>query len=379
MTRFVALGDLHLQKGETLHPGRLDEQEAVLDRILTDARHENVDAVLLAGDLYDRRRPSPEALLAAERPLVKHRDENGPPVISVPGNHDIIDLDTGCGLDVLHAAGLLQLHREPGITTAGDTAVACLPWAPVSRLRAHLGPDVPADEVNQACAELLVQIARDLRETMSSDARTLLLTHFAIDGSTLPSGLDVATLREPVLPHQELAALGYNHIVAGHIHTPQRIGGHPWFIYTGSPLPLDFGEAADEHGYWLIDVDGTRFRPVESPGFVTVDWRRAVDLSLDGDLGWEHAYVRVKDTIVPPDDLSPRDLERHLLAAGARYAKVELTPERTTRARADLPDSDDVSDEQAFRMWLDAAGLDDTSATHLADLDSEYRALAGVA
>lgn len=363
MTRLLALGDLHLQKGETLHFGRLAEQEQVLDRILTAARDENVDAVLLAGDLFDRRRPSPEALLTAERPLVRHREHDGPKVIAIPGNHDLIDLDTDCGLDVLAETGLLELHRQHGATVVGDTTVACLPWAPVSRLRAQLG-DVSADEVNQACADLLVTVAAELHSSISGPS--VLIAHWAVDAAVLPSGMSVADLREVVLPLGDLQALGYDAVILAHIHRQQTLSNHPLVAYVGSPMPLDFGEVGLEHGYLLLDDAGPRFVPVASPRFLTFD---SLDHAAASDV--TDAYVRVRVTSDGTDNLDARELERCLIDDGARYARVDVIVERAVRARVDV--AEDVTDEQAFDLWLAANEIETEIAAGLRVLDQHYR------
>lgn len=363
MTQLVAFGDLHLQKGEALHPARLAEQEAVLDRILTDARNMGAAAVLMAGDLFDRRRPSPEAMLTAERPLVKHR-ERGCPVIAIPGNHDLIDLDTGCGMDVLAEAGLIELHREPGVVRVPGAWVACLPWAPVSRLRSQLGPDVPADEVNQACGELLIRIARDLRASV--DGPCVLMAHWSVDAAVLPSGLSVADLREVVLPLSDLTGLDYDAVVLSHIHRGQLLTDSPPVLYTGPPLALDFGDNSNGYGYWIVGPGAhPEFVPIESPRFLTFDQEIAADVS--------DAYVRLRVSVPSGEQVDARWLERDIIeTGGARYARVEVTVERAARGRVEALD-DTVTEAAAFGMWLDAVEATEDERPWLLTLDQHYR------
>lgn len=371
--KLLAAGDTHIGKATHLSPTRLAEQEEAWRDVLELARSVSVDAVVHAGDAFDKRRPTPDELLAFERPLIEHAEDGGAPVFIINGNgsHDVAYGQGDSPLQVFDEAGLLRLYRQPAVYRDSIVSLAFLPWAPTAVLRARLDSDIGSDEVNAMCAELLVDVARQLRSPAGGPQ--VLVTHFSVSGSLTPEGASVDLFREPVLAAPELAALGFDTVVCGHIHKPQTMVADPAVLYVGSPMPLTFGEGGSDHGCWIIESGAApRFVPVDSPGMVTVDWRTAVDLSLDGDLGWEHAYLRVKDTIVPPDGYSPRHLERDMVAAGARYAKVELTPERVARGRVDSLD-DEVSEGDAFRMWLNAVEAPEDERGWLLELDQRYR------
>lgn len=375
MSRLLATGDWHVGKGRALHPGRLAEQEDAVRGILEAARAEQVDGILLAGDAFDKRRPDSDEMLAVERPLVEHRDAGGCPIIAIVGNHDLAHADVACGLDVLAEAGLLKLFREPGQTYVGDTAVTLLPWAPVSRLRALLGAEVTVDEVNQACADLLVRIAAEEKARVAGGPHVL-LGHWSVDAAVLPSGMSVADLREVVLPLDGLQDLGFDAIVLSHIHRGQRLDDDPTILYTGPPLALDFGDTQDGYGYWLL-IDGVtpqpghaRFVPLESPRFVTLDANEAG--SADG---LEGHYVRlvVRATEDEARSIDARAWERDLLDDGARYARVEVQVERAARARVEQLD-DQVDDGHAFGMWLESQqDLDRETGLVLTGMDTAYR------
>jgi DNA repair exonuclease SbcCD nuclease subunit len=87
----------------------------------------------------------------------------------------------------------------------------------------------------------------------------VLLLHWSISGASLPTGLSVDQLHEPVLEWAELDALGFDLIIASHIHVPQRLddpklGDATMGIYTGSPQPLSHGEGHYQHGVWLAEI-----------------------------------------------------------------------------------------------------------------------------
>ena len=84
--KFLHVSDLHL--GKRLHRRALDEdQSAILDQILDLAAREDVDAVLVAGDVYNRAQPQPECISMFSRFLSRLR-ALGKPAFFVRGNHD---------------------------------------------------------------------------------------------------------------------------------------------------------------------------------------------------------------------------------------------------------------------------------------------------
>lgn len=363
MARFIAVGDNHVGKAIHLAASRLAEQEQAWRDVLEAARTENVDAILHAGDLFDARRPTPEVYLTAERPLVEHRDAGGPPVVMINGNHCLSGTSEHAAVDVLAEAGLIRLHREPEVVGCNGVGIVCLPWAPVSRLRAQLGADITVDELNVACAELLVRIAADLRGMV--DGPAVLLAHWSVDNAVLPSGMSVADLREVVLPLADLEEIGFDAIVLGHIHVAQMLAAATPAFYVGSPMPLDFGEGDDAHGYWLIEDGQPNFVQLDSPRFVTL----TVDDNDTGDT--KGCYVRIRATA--DDEEIARSLEGDCRAEGAAYVRVEIEAKRSDRARVEALD-ETVSDEQAFAMWLEAQdGIDEATRAALVELDAEYR------
>ncbi len=370
--KYLAVGDQHFGAGADLghKPGeRLAEQEAVWEWTLQHAREHQVDAILHAGDWFNARKPEPEVMLAAERPLVRHRDLGGAPVISIVGNHDVSSLDSGCALDVFAEAGLIELARTPRVVLAdGGARVACLPWAPVSRLAANY--DGPRDLLNDHAARLLVDAARQLRnEAGYGEQPVILLTHFAISGTSLPSGLDVGQLLEPVLDQDELLAIGYDAVLAAHIHRPARFGANG--LYVGSPQPLSFGESDGlVRGPWLVSIyerqdfddptPGVNFWQLEAPsrGFLTVDV--TAESPLDPSLHLVDGFMKIRlhGTEQELRAVDVNEMRSDLEAAGVYRVFVELDVQREARAR-DTTVDDSLDAREALRRWLDAQeGLD---------------------
>lgn len=293
MTRLLCVGDLHLGKGASYSPTRLQDQEAVWARALELSRERACDAVLFAGDAFDKANASNDAGLAFKRPLVAHNAAGGPHVYAIVGNHDRPAAQGATRLEEIALGGRLDLAAEaPVLTMIGGrsadgvpdgVALFRLPWVSTARLRALAGGG-DVDDVNEWAAALLLNTARKtlsaLRER--SDAPAVLLMHYAISDDI---GGIAKFAREPILDLATLSGLGYDAVVSGHFHRgDEPLAYDPPVLFVGSPMPLDFGEAGYEHGVWIVELDDTppvrrrrcEFVPIESRRFVAID----VDLTL---------------------------------------------------------------------------------------------------
>jgi DNA repair exonuclease SbcCD nuclease subunit len=385
VSTFLCVGDLHLGAGSDYGrvPGeRLGEQEAVWAQICTLAAEVKADGMLFLGDAFEKRRPSPSEMLAFARPLSRLTRD----VVGIPGNHDLPGLTGEAAVDVF---GTIRPSkgvavREPIVFPFHETIICALPWAPVSNLVAVAGGG-DRDALNFEASQRLLDIARGLyAEARRNDRENwpiVLMTHFAIEGGVTPSGVEAHVFREPVIPLSALDAIGFDAVVAGHIHKPQRLDAleaddprpHRPIFYVGSPMPLNFGEASCDHGVWLLSLEpGTEARaifcPISSRRFVTVD----VDLREypeDGlafvadEPGVDNAIVKVKirATTEQARRLDVADLKRAMIARGAfNVWAVQIEVEQAERRKvAGLDES--LGEEQALRLYLDESALEISS------------------
>lgn len=366
MPRFLAFADSQLGVATV----DLADQAAVLERIVGVALDHEVDAVLHGGDVFEGPLVTPEQLrvfIDATRPL---RDE-GVPLLVIRGNgrHDSA-VRSVHALDIFREIDGITVHDRPGIFHVDGVAVCTLPWVHPGRLIATIDDDISRDDVNAVTATLLVEAARDLREK-ARPAPAILLAHWAITGSALPSGLPVEEMREPVLPWAELDALGYDLIVGAHIHQGQRLGDpevdQTRGIVLGSPQQLSHGEKGD-HGCWRIDVSpwaSAEFIPIESRRFVTLDAVLGADGTVEigggpGDNALGGAVVRIRYSAT--EDQARRvdhtALRRQAVEAGASRVTIEPTVVREARARAEAID-EQLGPVDALATYCDAQAVED--------------------
>jgi DNA repair protein SbcD/Mre11 len=287
--RLLACGDFHIGAGAAYgsRPGdRLRDQERVLEEILDVFRRERCDVLLFAGDAFERRTPTPAELIVWRNFVA----ELAPNIVTIAGNHDVASADLPTGIEAVAR----YCARTPLVEPIGDNVtVACLPWTPPARLVASQGGG-DRDELNAQVADLLIETARGLREQIPEGRTSILLGHWSVSGASTPTGMDVGLLREPVIPVHDLEEIGFDYVVLGHIHRRQLLGSENArgpILYVGSPMCLNFGEAREEHGVWIIDTDytpsaatpvGYQFVPIDDRPFVTID----ADLTLsEGGVG----------------------------------------------------------------------------------------------
>ena len=352
--KLLACSDFQLGAGADYGaaPGsRLRDQSEALGRLAGIALEHEVDAVVFAGDAFQHRRPAIDELLVF-RKWVRALGACDIPVFAIPGNHDVLGPGRATTLDLF--VDDLDLRVRPGAwpTVREHGTLAALPWAHPATFRIERG-DSP-----RRMAAALLDIAAGLRAECSSPA--VLVTHWAVSGSALPSGLPASALREPVLPSADLLAQDWDAVIAGHVHRPQRIDhpeiGGTGIVVPGSPAVCDFGEAEHEHGAWLLDLSsGTLdFVPIAGRPFVTLDleWRRGGTWppQLPGSV--EEAVVRVRLRLQEGDQPSLADLRRELLSAGAHKVwAIQPEYERAVRAEAQGL-REDEGPLELFDRWL---------------------------
>jgi exonuclease SbcD len=252
VSRILATGDWHcgsgLDYGRTPQD-RLADQEQTYERIVDVAIEHDVDAVVLAGDLWHRRRPTPAELLAVARPLRRLRAESTCDIVAICGNHCVESADSPIALELLE--DVLDVYRQPAIVETRAGALALLPWTPVSRLVASRGGG-DRDDTHEMAAQLLLDVCRDLRS--QHDGGLVLVPHWSIEGASTPTGILTDEFREPVIPLAALVALGFDAVIAAHIHRQQVLNEDPFVAYVGSPAPVDFSEGDTDHGCLLLEL-----------------------------------------------------------------------------------------------------------------------------
>ena len=275
--RFLHTSDWHL--GRSLHRADLrNAQAAFLDHLVETARAERVDAVLVAGDVYDRAVPSVEAVSLCEQALVRLH-QTGARVIVIAGNHDSARR-LGFSSALIDAAGVHLRTRTSALADPvmlddehGPVAVYGIPYLEPAVGLPEALPEAAtrgaADEpprIRSHTAVLGHAVARIRSDaTGRRISRTVVMAHaWVAGGAGSDSERDISVGGVGQVPVSLFD--GFSYVALGHLHGQQTLADH--VRYSGSPLPYSFSEAAHHKGSWLVEVgvDGkTRAERVPAP------------------------------------------------------------------------------------------------------------------
>lgn len=269
--RLLHTSDWHL--GRQFHgTSLLDEQAEAVDRIVEIAAQERVDAVVIAGDLYDRAIPPGPAVELLDEALVRLR-ATGAVVIAIGGNHDS-PTRVGFGDRLLSSAGVtvrsdLARAHEPVLVHPADggdpVAVYPVPFADPLAVSLSL----PREEgerrsslSHQQALQLVLRPVRDDRRARKG--RSVLVAHAFVANTAPPLG------EEPVQTCDSERDLsvggsalvdtsvvsGFDYVALGHLHGRQAWDGGR-VAYSGSPLRYSFSEEHHRKSVRIVELDGS--------------------------------------------------------------------------------------------------------------------------
>ncbi|QCB92387.1 exonuclease SbcCD subunit D [Cellulomonas shaoxiangyii] len=343
--RLLHTSDWHL--GRTLHGvDLLDHQAAHLDHLVEVVRAEAVDAVVVAGDVYDRAIPPVEAVTLLSETLARLAEHTT--VVVTSGNHDSATR-LGFGAVLMRERVRLRTRvaglAEPVVLPSddGDVLVYGLPYLDPDAARTELGEDGPDGRVPLARSHQAVTTAAMARVRADAAARggggrprTVVAAHaFVVGGEASESERDIRVGGVDQVTADVFDGVDY--VALGHLHGPQAVAGPGRTVlrYSGSPLAYSFSELRHRKSSVLVDLSGdvpvTELVPAPVP-------RRLAEVSgaledLLGAAGEAHADDWVRVTVT--DAARPADLFRrvrarfpHALAVHHRPAGVERVAAR---------------------------------------------------
>jgi exonuclease SbcD len=254
--RLIHTSDWHL--GRTLHgENLLAYQAGFLEWLLGEAVRHRADAVVVAGDIYDRAVPPTDAVTLLDRTLVAFA-RAGIEMVITSGNHDsAVRLGFGAGLS--EAAGV-HLRTGAGDLARpvlvrdehGEVAVYGIPYLLPDAVMADLGCDRSHRGALAAATEL---IRADAAER--GIGRTVVAAHAFVTGAQpAESERDIRVGGVADVPASVFA--GFSYVALGHLHGQQQLaaaGGGPVIRYSGSPLAFSFGEKHHAKSVTLAEID----------------------------------------------------------------------------------------------------------------------------
>jgi DNA repair protein SbcD/Mre11 len=261
--KFLHTADWHT--GKTLKGrDRLEEQRAVLGEIVRIAEEQQVDAVLIAGDVYDSVAPSAQAQQLVVKTLLGLR-RAGAEVIAIAGNHDhgptfeaYRPLMGQAGITLVGGArpaekgGVIRFRAR---SASEDVQLAVLPFlTPRYAVRAaEIMTQTPAENV-RAYDDQIRRLVDALTGGFAGDTVNLAMSHMTCIGGVFGGGERAAqSIFEYSVP-ASIFPVSAHYVALGHLHRRQTLPAHCPVHYSGSPIAVDFGEQDNTSTVCLVEA-----------------------------------------------------------------------------------------------------------------------------
>jgi exonuclease SbcD len=262
--RLLHTGDWHVGKA-LARQSRIEEAREVLGEVAHIANSEEVDVVVVAGDVFDHLSPSPDAEAAVYDALVEFERQQIP-VVLIAGNHD--HAQRWRALEPLLDRFAVRVVPEPrrpdkgGIVeiAARDSSatmqLACLPWVPTGRLIETGQLMGLAEETFQAYTTEMARILAALCRGFDAKKCNVLVGHLFVSGAVTSGSERPLSIGELYAVTPQAVPTSPQYVALGHVHKPQRVPGVAVPArYAGSLLQLDFGEVGQEKSVALVELE----------------------------------------------------------------------------------------------------------------------------
>ncbi|WP_199481439.1 exonuclease SbcCD subunit D [Vibrio owensii] len=277
--KFIHTSDWHL--GRQFHNvSLLDDQQAVLNQLIQYIENNPVDAVVVAGDIYDRSVPPTIAIELLNKVVKRICGELNTPMILISGNHDGAER-LGFGSEQMKNAGLHIISNfedmlNPVVIeteSAGQVAFYGMPYNDPEQVRfAYQEPVSTHDQAHKLLAEKIT-------EQFQSEQRNVLVSHCFVDGAIeSESERPLSIGGSDRVSHEHF--LNFDYVALGHLHQPQK-KGEEYIRYSGSLMKYSFGEQNQKKGFTLVEIDQNGFVSAEHVDLAAPHEMRIVEGELE--------------------------------------------------------------------------------------------------
>ncbi|HHG3257792.1 TPA: exonuclease SbcCD subunit D [Vibrio parahaemolyticus] len=294
--KFIHTSDWHL--GRQFHNvSLLEDQQAVLEQLIQYIENNPVDAVIVAGDVYDRSVPPTIAIELLNRVVKRICGELNTPMILISGNHDGAER-LGFGSEQMKRSGLHIISNFEDMLTpvvietkaAGHVAFYGMPYNDPEQVRyVYKEPVSTHDEAHKLLAEKIT-------EQFQSEYRNILISHCFVDGAIeSESERPLSIGGSDRVSHEHL--LNFDYVALGHLHQPQK-KGEEYIRYSGSLMKYSFGEQNQKKGFTLVEIGKDGFIGAEHIELTAPHEMRIVEGELEQILEWGKTDPKNEDYLL---------------------------------------------------------------------------------
>ncbi len=321
--RLLHTSDIHLGQN-FLGQSREAEHAAFLDWLIDQVQQHQVDAVVVAGDVFDTGTPPSYAREQYNHFIVALRD-SGARLVVLGGNHDspamlgesrslLARLDTVV-VPTLAQAPEEHVHVIPRRDGKPGMLLCAIPFIrsrDVSRSEAGQSADDKRSAMMDGIAAhyaAIHQVAEARREALGLPLPIVATGHLTTVGASATDSVrQIYVGSLSAFPTNAFPPAAY--IALGHIHRPQKVGGLEHIRYCGSPIALSFDEAGQDKQVLMVDLEGTALKavtPLPVPRFrvlarlagslaeLPAQLHAAATDIAEGDTGWVEVTVHTDD------------------------------------------------------------------------------------
>ncbi|WP_025504480.1 exonuclease SbcCD subunit D [Vibrio parahaemolyticus] len=294
--KFIHTSDWHL--GRQFHNvSLLEDQHAVLEQLIQYIENNPVDAVIVAGDVYDRSVPPTIAIELLNRVVKRICGELNTPMILISGNHDGAER-LGFGSEQMKRSGLHIISNFEDMLTpvvietkaAGHVAFYGMPYNDPEQVRyVYKEPVSTHDEAHKLLAEKIT-------EQFQSEHRNILISHCFVDGAIeSESERPLSIGGSDRVSHEHF--LNFDYVALGHLHQPQK-KGEEYIRYSGSLMKYSFGEQNQKKGFTLVEIGKDGFIGAEHIELTAPHEMRIVEGELEQILEWGKTDPKNEDYLL---------------------------------------------------------------------------------
>ena len=276
--KFLHTSDWHL--GRQFHNvSLLEDQKVVLEQISDYLEANRVDAMVIAGDLYDRSVPPTAAIEVMNDFVDRVCGELAVPIILIPGNHDGAQR-LGFGSGRMKTAGLhiisnFEQMLQPVVIESdhGPVAFYGMPYNDPELVRHHFKQSVSThDQAHE-------YLSQQIQQQFKPGHHNVLISHCFVDGAIeSDSERPLSIGGSDRVSHEHF--MPFDYVALGHLHQPQRKGAD-YIRYSGSLMKYSFSEQHQKKGMTLVEMGKEGFITATHIDLVAPHQMRIIEAELE--------------------------------------------------------------------------------------------------
>lgn len=346
--KLLHVSDIHI--GRTIGGFDLiDDQRYILDQIIDIAEKDGVDAILIAGDVYDKAVPGESAVKLLDYFLCRLAEKRMDTFI-ISGNHDS-DERMNFGSSLFQASNIFisakyegRLFKRTVTDSQGTVNIYLMPFIKASQVR-HFFPDEEIATYDDAVRVVLKKSAIDPQE------RNILVAHQFVAGKTAEPQLggseSVSTQKVGLVEKIGWDCFdAFDYVALGHIHSPQPVGRNE-IRYAGSPLKYSRSEAGDDKSITIAELGEKGKVRIEQRPLRPMRDLRHVRGRMD--------QLLAKENITAPDDfiyatLTDEDAKENVMGIFQQYYPntVAIEYDNSHTRQLQQPDLAEIAENKSF-------------------------------